>query len=187
MTKQACRNLYKQLRQNISDAERMDMDDALLQQMKQLSFVHLQLLFTYWPMAHTAEPNTLLFTKYLKDTNAQLELAYPVVVANTMQAVRVFADTTFKTSAWGITEPVEGELIDAKSIDISFVPLLIFDMKGNRVGYGKGYYDKFLAICRKDMIKIGFSYFEPIDEIEDVNTFDIPLNYCITPERIYEF
>jgi 5-formyltetrahydrofolate cyclo-ligase len=55
------------------------------------------------------------------------------------------------------------------------------------VGYGKGCYDRFLALCRPDIIKIGFSYFEPINEISDTDKFDIPLNYCITPERIYEF
>jgi 5-formyltetrahydrofolate cyclo-ligase len=67
------------------------------------------------------------------------------------------------------------------------VPLLAYDLKGNRVGYGKGYYDRFLAECRPDALKIGFSYFEPEEQINDTEDFDIPLNYCVTPHRCYEF
>jgi 5-formyltetrahydrofolate cyclo-ligase len=55
------------------------------------------------------------------------------------------------------------------------------------VGYGKGYYDRYLKRCAQDVVKIGFSYFDAIDAIEDINEFDVPLNYCITPMRVYEF
>jgi 5-formyltetrahydrofolate cyclo-ligase len=74
-----------------------------------------------------------------------------------------------------------------EEIDLVFVPLLCVDKKGNRVGYGKGYYDKFLKECRRDIIKIGFSYFEPVEKIDDVNRYDVKLNYCITPESFYSF
>jgi 5-formyltetrahydrofolate cyclo-ligase len=62
-----------------------------------------------------------------------------------------------------------------------------FDKKGYRVGYGRGFYDRFLSRCRKDCIKVGFSYFEPVDEIEDVCSLDVKLNYCITHEKFYIF
>jgi len=77
--------------------------------------------------------------------------------------------------------------VSESEIDLIFVPLLAFDETGNRVGYGKGFYDKFLTKCRPDAIKVGLSYFEAIDRISDSEQFDIPLNYCITPQRIYEF
>ena len=72
-------------------------------------------------------------------------------------------------------------------LDLIFVPLLICDEQGFRVGYGKGFYDKFLAQCKSDAITLGFNYFSPIDKIQDTDEYDIPLNYCITPEHIYEF
>ena len=66
-------------------------------------------------------------------------------------------------------------------------PLLAFDKKGNRVGFGKGYYDKFFSQCRSDVIKIGLSFFEAEDLIDDINSYDIPLNFCVTPQTVYRF
>ena len=67
------------------------------------------------------------------------------------------------------------------------IPLLAFDKKGFRVGFGKGYYDKFLARCKPNVIKAGLSFFDPVDEINDISGFDIPLNFCITPKEIFSF
>lgn len=70
-------------------------------------------------------------------------------------------------------------------IDIVFIPLLIFDKEYNRVGYGYGFYDKFLINCRVDVIKIGLSLLEPISRIIDINMDDIPLDIVVTPNKIY--
>jgi len=64
------------------------------------------------------------------------------------------------------------------------VPLLCFDRRGHRVGYGRGYYDRFLARCRHDCKKIGLSFFEPLAEIDDVHEGDVELNYCVTPDGV---
>ena len=66
-------------------------------------------------------------------------------------------------------------------------PLLIFDNQGHRVGYGKGYYDRFLVKCSRETIKVGLSYFNPIERIEDIQIHDIPIDYGITRDRIYRF
>ncbi|MFT7351177.1 MAG: 5-formyltetrahydrofolate cyclo-ligase [Flavobacterium sp.] len=88
-------------------------------------------------------------------------------------------------------EPInnENELIEINStkIDVVFVPLLAFDLQGNRVGYGKGFYDKFLANCKPTTIKIGISFFEAEEKISDVFAKDVKLDYCITPEKVYSF
>ena len=95
--------------------------------------------------------------------------------------------TPLKRTRWGILEPQSGIKINSNQIDVVFVPLLIFDLQGHRIGYGKGYYDRFLAKCRKETIKVGFSYFDPIERIEDIQSHDIPINFVITRDRIYEF
>ena len=95
--------------------------------------------------------------------------------------------TPLKRSHWGIPEPQSGIKINSNQIDVVFVPLLIFDLQGHRIGYGKGYYDRFLAKCRKETIKVGLSYFDPIERIEDIQPHDIPMNFGITKDRIYKF
>jgi 5-formyltetrahydrofolate cyclo-ligase len=64
---------------------------------------------------------------------------------------------------------------------------LCFDLRGFRVGYGKGFYDRFLKKCRADCKKIGLSFFEPVKEISDIEEFDVALNFAVTPQEIYNF
>jgi 5-formyltetrahydrofolate cyclo-ligase len=96
-------------------------------------------------------------------------------------------DMYFEINQYGIPEPVGGSEIMPEELDMVFVPLLGFDLQGNRVGYGKGYYDRFLSKCKDDVIKVGLSFLSPIDCIEDVDFFDKKLDFCITPERVYAF
>ena len=83
--------------------------------------------------------------------------------------------------------PDASEEVPSSKIEVVFIPLLAFDKQGNRVGYGKGFYDKFLAECNPNTIKIGLSFFEPEELISDVNTKDIQLYYCVTPNRTIKF
>ena len=96
-------------------------------------------------------------------------------------------ETIMIDNKFGIPEPLSGFTLEPELIDLVFVPLLGFDEAGNRVGYGKGYYDKFLATCRQDVVIIGLSFLEAVKEIVDTDPWDVPLHYCITPNRVYEF
>jgi 5-formyltetrahydrofolate cyclo-ligase len=95
--------------------------------------------------------------------------------------------TKIKKNKWNIPEPIDGISITPEQVDVVFIPLLAFDTLGNRVGYGKGFYDKFLATCRPETIKIGLSFFEGTEGIIDVFENDISLDYCVTPKSIYTF
>ncbi|MFL9484154.1 5-formyltetrahydrofolate cyclo-ligase [Chitinophagaceae bacterium LWZ2-11] len=189
MTKQELRKIFKEKRTAISPHERLKLDDLMLLQFQQFNFSSVQTLLTYWPMANTAEPNTHLFSSYLRHMVYGLQIAYPVTdfTDNSMQPVVINEDTTYILNEYGIREPKAGTVIRPLDIDLVFVPLLVCDNEGYRVGYGKGFYDRFLANCRQDTVTIGFSYFNPIDHISDIEDFDIPLDYCITPDNIYEF
>lgn len=96
-------------------------------------------------------------------------------------------NTVLRKNKWNIPEPVDGLEVSPPKIDVVFIPLLAFDKQGYRVGYGKGFYDKFLKECRKDVIKIGLSLFKPVDKISDTQEHDILMDYCVTPEKIYAF
>jgi len=76
---------------------------------------------------------------------------------------------------------------EVELIDIALVPLLCFDLIGHRVGYGGGYYDKFLAACRPDCKKVGLSVFDPVESISDIEPHDVRLDFAITPDRLWKF
>jgi 5-formyltetrahydrofolate cyclo-ligase len=107
-------------------------------------------------------------------------------MAGTLESVTYRDTTELIINDWGIAEPSTDETVDAPDIDAVIVPLLAFDTSGNRIGYGGGYYDRFLAACRPDCLKVGVSYFPPVGRI-NVAEHDIRLDTCITPERAYKF
>jgi 5-formyltetrahydrofolate cyclo-ligase len=96
-------------------------------------------------------------------------------------------NTKFRKNAYNIPEPVDGIEVPVSKIDVVFVPLLAYDEKGNRVGYGKGFYDAFLSKCKPETIKIGLSFFSPEFQIKDVTSDDIKLDFCVTPDSVYTF
>ncbi len=189
MTKKELRSIYKQKRLEISSKEKLKLDDLLLIRFQQMAFENVEVLLSYWPMAHHAEPNTVLYTSYLRHSIPGLRIGYTRTNFEdcSMQAVEINEDTLYTTNHIGITEPCGEVYIAPEEIDLVFVPMLICDENGYRVGFGKGFYDRFLSRCRPDILKVGFSYFEPVATIADRNEFDIPLDYCITQDRIYEF
>ncbi len=95
--------------------------------------------------------------------------------------------TILGRNKFDIPEPIHGKIIPADQIDLVFVPLLAFDMKGNRAGYGKGFYVRFLMTCKPDVKKIGLSYFDAVEEIDDLSEFDIKMDSCICSNKIWEF
>lgn len=189
MTKAALRTIYKDKRKDLSESDRMKLDDLVLIQFQRLQLPHVQTLLSYWPIPTHHEINTLPLSDFIQFRTPGLTLAYPKTNYEqvSMQAIIVDDETEYIITAHGITEPQHGQVLPPEEIDLVFVPMLAYDERGYRTGYGKGFYDRYLQLCREDVIKIGFSYFAPEPLISDVNDFDIPLNFAITPERIYEF
>ncbi len=188
MNKSTLRIQFKEKRKVLSTKELLKLNDLLLIQFQNVSFSAVQNCMTYWPLEQFNEPNTHLFVRYLLHMIPSLKVCYPKMNEHhQITAIEVNDETVFVTNEWGITEPKEGNIIAPHTIDLILVPLLTFDQKGYRVGYGKGFYDRFLANCSAETILLGISYFEPIQIIEDTNEFDIPLTIGITPEHVYEF
>jgi 5-formyltetrahydrofolate cyclo-ligase len=187
MQKKQLREIYKQKRAALNEADKAIALQNILRHCKQLPFPHIQYLHHYLPVSalHELPPNNII--SYLEIKFPQLIKVIPRMKQNDLEAVVFSPKLKLIKNRWGVAELEAGELIEAAMLDCILVPLLAFDLKGNRVGYGKGCYDRFLSRCAPHAMKIGLSYFEPVKEISDTDHFDIPLNYCITPERIYEF
>lgn len=122
---------------------------------------------------------------------AHLDISVPVIDTGTRQMAHytIFPETTLVENKLGIPEPViqDKPQTDLRFVKAVLVPLLAFDLLGNRVGYGGGYYDRFLAGDVPHSRKIGLSLFGPVEAINDVEATDVRLDACITPARVYRF
>jgi 5-formyltetrahydrofolate cyclo-ligase len=189
MTKAALRKIYKEKRNHLSPQEIEKFTDLILIHFQQIQLPFLSCIHTYIASEKLGEADTSSITRYLQFKNPGLKLLVPKIdiTSGDMQHLHFDDEVELVHNAFGIAEPYSGKIAEPDEIDLVLVPLLAFDNHGYRVGYGKGYYDKFLSQCREDVIKIGLSFFEPVDEIDDINQFDISLNYCVTPQQVYEF
>ncbi|MBZ4688351.1 MAG: 5-formyltetrahydrofolate cyclo-ligase [Clostridia bacterium] len=86
--------------------------------------------------------------------------------------------------AYGIMEPCEIKPVRPEEIDLVLVPGVAFDVNGNRLGYGAGYYDRFLARLRSDATTIALAFEMQILDNVFPEEHDVPMDYIITEERL---
>ncbi len=148
-------------------------------------------LHTFLPIQRQNEVDTWQIVHLLWQQFPAIQIVASVTdpVANLLIHYPLDQHTPLMENKWGIPEPANTGQTSIKSdqIDLVLIPLLTFDQTGHRVGYGGGYYDRFLAECRPDCLKIGVSLFEPIACIDKVEPTDIRLDMCVLPDRIYYF
>lgn len=189
MLKSAARKLYLEKRKSLSSKEMNTCQDLLLIRFQELDLPYFELIHTYLPLYNHHEPDPVPLVDWLRFRDPGMKVASSKVNAAdfTMSHFIHDEETVFELNKYGIPEPKGGVQVSPDQIDAIFIPLLAFDGIGNRVGYGKGYYDRFLSLCRNDALKIGISFFPPADEITDIDFFDKKLDLCITPEQVYAF
>jgi len=187
MTKKELRATYKNLRQQLSANDIDEKSLAVANKILSLPIWELTYFHIFLPIESQKEINTEFILHLLSGKYKEIVVSKSDFETRDMTHYLLTDNTKFKTNAYGIPEPINGLEVPPKTIDVVFVPLLAFDVLGNRVGYGKGFYDKFLSDCRPETIKIGLSFFEAVDAVNDVFESDIKLDYCVTPEKIYLF
>ncbi|MFN5422797.1 MAG: 5-formyltetrahydrofolate cyclo-ligase [bacterium] len=189
MTKAEARKIYREKRVTLSDKEVLIFQDLLLIRFQELDLPYINLIHTYLPIYENNEPDPAPLIDWLRFTDPGMRVTYASIDPSDLSMKHFLQqdDMIFKANQYGIPEPVAGTEIAERDIDIALIPLLAYDKHGNRVGYGKGYYDRFIAKCREDVIKIGLSFFPPVETIEDVDFFDKKLDFCITPDCVYAF
>lgn len=154
-----------------------------------MDFKNVKVLHSFIPMENTREPDTWRIINKIKKDFPYIKISIPKINASTVQIENFYYEgpEQLKTNAWGILEPVYGINTKSEDIDMVLVPMLIADKHGNRVGYGKGFYDKFLATCKPACITVGLCFYEPVASIDDVNNLDVPLKFCVTPVKVHRF
>ncbi|MCK8140312.1 5-formyltetrahydrofolate cyclo-ligase [Flavobacterium sp. I-SCBP12n] len=187
MKKTELRIKYKALRKQLSENETEEMSLAVANKLLTLPIWEKTYFHIFLPITEHHELNTEFILHLLSGKDKEIIISKSNFETRNMSHFLLTDNTKIKKNEYNIPEPVDGIEVPSHKIEVVFVPLLAFDKKGHRVGYGKGFYDKFLSECKPETIKIGLSYFEAEDLIKDVFEDDVPLDYCVTPDKIYEF
>ena len=187
MEKQEIRELFKRKRLELSPGEL----DARSEEVCNRLFTHFQLsgktMSLFLPIERLKEINTYLILE--KGISLDVKVALPKMNPETQSLRHLLFEShsQLEMNSLGIPEPKNGKAVKIKDLDVVLVPLLAFDDRGNRVGYGKGYYDKLLRKCSPTCTFIGLSLFEESAVIDNVEQHDIRLHYCITPGKLIRF
>jgi len=191
MNKKDLRKKYRELRQQLSENEIEEKSLQIANQLIRLDIWDHNFYHLFLPIEIHKEVNTEYILQVLAGKDKNIVISKSDFETREMTHFLLTDNTKISNNEYGIPEPIETEIngveINSKKIDVVFVPLLAFDEKGNRVGYGKGFYDKFLSECKPEVLKIGLSFFESETIISDVLTTDIQLDLCVTPSKIYNF
>jgi 5-formyltetrahydrofolate cyclo-ligase len=150
----------------------------------QPKFIHV-----FLPQRNQNEVDTFPIIAQLKRNLPDATIVSPYILPGTKLLQHYVLGKHLIENKWGIPEPDprQSELIAPQALDVVLLPLLMFDQLGYRVGYGGGFYDRFLSDCKPNVVKIGLSFFDPVPVIEDINAFDIPMDLCITPNKVWQW
>lgn len=187
MTKATLRTQYLQKRKTLSTEEIETKSLEIANQLLTLDIWKSSFYHLFLSIAEHKEVNTDFILSILSGKDKHIIISKSDFKTLEMANYLLTDNTVIKKNHWNIPEPVDGITIDSDKIEVVFIPLLAFDKLGNRVGYGKGFYDKFLSNCKPNTLKIGLSFFEAEEQIEGITNQDIKLDYCVTPHEIYTF
>lgn len=184
MNKKALRALYRQKRATIPPEQQAQLSQQIAEQTLRIPIWDKQVFHSFLSIPSFGEVDTEPLIHLLQERGKTLVVSHTVMEAVRMEHFRYDPSQIQADNKWHIPEPQGGIPVKSEEIEVVFVPLLAYDTKGNRVGYGKGFYDNFLAECKSETLKVGLSFFPAEPHIEDVREDDIPLDYVVTPEGI---
>jgi 5-formyltetrahydrofolate cyclo-ligase len=186
MTKAEIRKMELARRKALSVEQVELMSRALLEQFKELDFSEVSTVHIFLPIEEKREPDTFLFVAWLAEHYPSIKIIVPKADFETaLMSHHIYeGKEDLQKNMYNILEPQRSGVYSGE-IDLVVVPLLGFDLKGYRVGYGKGFYDRFLTGI--ETRKIGLSFLGPVESIDDVHAQDIRMDACITPDRVYNF
>lgn len=186
MKKSELRTKYKHLRSQFSEEKINDLSMAIANHALQLPIWEQSYYHIFLPILEKKEINTEFLLHILHGKDKSICIPKTNFENSQMQHILLQENTPIQISDYGIPEPVNGIEIPSNEFDVVFVPLLAFDADGHRIGYGKGFYDRFLTQCKPSCIRVGLSLFPPEVTIPSEPT-DMRLDFCVTPKKTYTF
>ncbi len=172
----------------LSDGEKLVMDLRLTDLFfSTIDLSKVRHLHTYLPRSTAKEPDTWLILNRLRKEYPEVCVVVPRLGSgSTLEHIAFEGPHQIATSRFEIPEPRTGTPVELSRLDVIVVPLLAADASGYRLGYGRGYYDKFLPDLLPNCLKVGLSYFDPVDSLPR-DSWDFPLDALITPIQVHSF
>lgn len=187
MNKSEARKKSKEARKKLSLEEIEEKSLAIANNLLHLDIWNKTYYHIFLPIVEQNEVDTEFVLQILAGKDKEIVVSKSDFKTREMSHFLLTDNTKIVKNEYKIPEPVNGLSVPVEMIDVVFVPLLAYDKQGNRVGYGKGFYDNFLSQCKPDVIKVGLSFFEPEEQIEDVIATDVKLDFCVTSEEVICF
>ena len=187
MTKAEVRQHYLNKRKQLSSQEIESKQRGLMKHFALFDLSSYSVVHIFSSIQKQREPNTQPLMEYLFSEGKTVVASQSDFTTKQMKHWAVSPESLWQTNRYGIPEPIKGTPVPLSAIDLVFVPLLGYDVKGQRVGYGQGFYDRFLSACAPNVLFVGLSYFTPVNEIIGCEPTDIRLNYCIYSGGIIQF
>jgi 5-formyltetrahydrofolate cyclo-ligase len=185
MMKSELRRVYLDKLKSLSPEERKLKSDRIADAFfSNFDLDHIDYLHAFISIEKFNEIDTRSIIHRFWRDHPRIQTLVPRVEGDEILSLRFALETELAESPWGIHEPTHDEFVDDELIDMVLVPGLVFDRRGHRVGYGKGFYDRFLSRCRPDCVKIGLNYFDPVDKIDGVHDGDVRVDFVITPDGV---
>ena len=186
MNKAALRTKYLLKRNALTQTEINQKSEAIANKLLSMDIWQYDNYHIFIPIERHKEVNTEFILHILHGKDKNIIVPKSNFEDCSMESYLLTDNTKLQTNKWGISEPQNGLLVDPNSIDVVFTPFLAFDHLGNRIGYGKGFYDRFLNISKPKFI-IGLSFFEAEKNNLLTNNYDMKLTNCVLPDKIYNF
>jgi 5-formyltetrahydrofolate cyclo-ligase len=190
MTKSELRKIYLGKRQMLSIHEREAASSRIAARLfRDFDLTHINIVHCFITIVRFGEVDTRPIFQDIWSKFPKIQTVVPRVDHETeeLESLKYGPDTELVSNRWQIGEPTHSDHVEPQKLDMVLIPLLCFDKRGHRVGYGRGYYDRFLRKCRPDCQKIGLSIFDGVDDISDVGDDDVALNAAITPTATFKF
>jgi len=188
MNKSTLRKKYLDQRLALSEEQYKQLNSRLIDQLfRSFDLSNIEFLHIFLPITKFKEVDTWQIIDRIKKDFPHVKFVIPKVVGNNLEHYLFEEKEQLAIDKWGIPEPTDGERISANQIDMVLVPLIVADHHGHRIGYGKGFYDRFLTECKPSIRKIGLSLLPLTDEMIDSEATDVKLDGCVMPNLYYPY
>ena len=161
-------------------------NESLLAQVEEyLISVNAFCIHTFLAIGKNNEPDlSPIFSKFWQN-DIRIVVSKTEFESHSLTHYYLDPDTDLTLGKFDIPEPVHAEAARLEDVEVLFIPLLLADKAGNRIGYGAGYYDQLLSQTKAK--KVGISLTSPVDRISQTDEWDRPMDVLITPFKIYSF